>query len=152
MQRYVPRTLQKGLTLIELMTVIGIIAIMAYTGVPYFKDMMVSSDLNTANRTLMQALQKAKYIARAENTIVNVSISNNVITLTPGNTSSVQTLKMPSNINVSSDVTFSFNPMGLAIENGNNINANKTITIESTADETINKNISITTTGLIAAL
>lgn len=152
MQLTVPRNLQKGVTLIELMTVIGIVAIMAYTGIPYFKDMMVSSDLSTANRTLVQSLQKAKNIARAENTIVRVSISNNVITLTPGNASNAQTLKMPSSINVSSDVTFSFNSMGLAIVNGNNINANKTITIESVDDNTIKKNIAITTTGLIAAL
>ena len=142
------RCKQLGVSLIELLTVISIVGIMAYAGVPQFTDIMAERNMGSAKTTLIQSLHKAKNIARAENTIVEFKIRNNVITLEPSNSSPKQTLKMPSQINSSDNVTFSFNAIGLIIDN----NATTNVIIQSTLDNDITETITISTTGMIASL
>ena len=137
---------QHGATLLELLTVISIVGIMAYAAVPQFGEVVDRRDLNTAKTTLIQTLNKARNIARAENTIVSVKIEDNKITLSPSNSSSTLLIKMPKNI-VVSDAGFSFNAIGL-------IDGDGLASIEFHADSnsSLTDTVSISSTGMIAAL
>ncbi len=139
---------QLGITILELLTVLSIIGIIAYTGVPQFNGVMTERDLNTAKNTLIQTLNKAKNIARAESTTVDVNIEDNIISLAPYNSSPSRTMKMPKSISVNQTTTFSFNAAGIIT--GNNGLTN--IVIQSTADNNIKETITVSTTGMIAAL
>jgi len=144
---------QRGITLIELLIVISIIGIMAYSAAPNLSNVMSHKDLNTARSTLLLSLNKAKNIARTQSTIVEVSISENIITLAPGNASADESIKMPDTVSPTTSVSnFRFNSMGMATTPEDaNIDADMTITIQPSTNEDISSTITITPTGLIAA-
>jgi len=142
---------QLGVSLLELLTVVSIVGIIAYAGVPQFSGIITERDLNTAKTTLLQSLHKAKNIAQAESTIVTVDIQNNTISLTPNNSSPTQTMRMPQQIGVNNAINFNFNATGLAVDINNNA-VNESITIQATTNSGLNETVTISTTGLIASL
>jgi len=134
---------QLGMTLLELLTVVSIIGIIAYASVPSFSEMMEVRDLSTAKKTLINSLYKAKSIAKSESTNVTVAIHNNQISLTQGNSSTNQKMNMPERIAVTADIAVTFNSMGLA---SNDVSS---ITIQHITNTSRNQEIIISTTGLI---
>ena len=146
------RKKQCGVSLLELLIVISIVGILAYAAIPQFSEIVEQRDLNTGSNTLMKALHKAKSIARAQNTIVDVSIANNEITIAPQNTTNSQTLRMPAGIIVTSDTNLSFNSMGLAMNENQIMNVQTDILIQPNANDSLNQTISISITGMIASL
>lgn len=60
---------EKGLTMIELLTVIGLILVLAATAIPVYNSMRISSEINERTSLLIQTLRtaKEKSVARVEN-------------------------------------------------------------------------------------
>lgn len=142
------KPLQHGFSLMELMVVTSIVGVLAYSSLPQFSELMVRKDLNSATTTLLQTLFHAKNIAQTQATIVNVSITDESIVLAPKNTSKTQSIPLPNNVGVSSNTTFNFDSMGMAM----NIIIDKNITLETTRGPSLTSTVTITTTGLIATL
>jgi type IV fimbrial biogenesis protein FimT len=68
---------QKGFTVLELMTVIGIMAIMAAIGVPNYLSYIPKARLNGAARMVMEDLMKARMQAIKSNASTKIFFINN---------------------------------------------------------------------------
>lgn len=150
-----------GFGLIELLVTITIFAILLAIATPNFSDILSQKDLNSASTTLVQALNKAKRIARSESTRVTVTVTGSTVTLVKDNTANVsEKIHLPSRISTAttnddtaSSVVVRFNADGLVLDN-NWLPTNNTtnIVINSKSNSNANKTISISSLGMIAAL
>lgn len=147
------RRFQLGISFLELLTVVSIIGIIAFAAAPHFKEMIERQNLNNAKSALFHSLNKAKNIARTESTVVTVSLTGNVITLTPGNSANTHTTTLPDTINIDSFTSFQFNAMGMATTTaGNNLDSDMSINLHPNSNEDREETVKITPTGLIAQL
>ncbi|MDH5216209.1 MAG: prepilin-type N-terminal cleavage/methylation domain-containing protein [Gammaproteobacteria bacterium] len=108
---------QKGVTLLEVLVVITILSILASFAIPSFQEFLVRRDLDSSRASLSQSLQLARQIARSENTIVDINLSNNTMQISPRNGSPSKTVTFSSRINfVTMDngntLSFIFRPVG----------------------------------------
>ena len=116
---YMIATKQIGFSLIELAIVLSVASVFAAMATPGFMSMMVKSNLDNAQMDTVQALRKAKNIARSENTNITVEIAENsdVITLKRPNDSIIQTIKLPK-VSADSAISFTFNALGTVNNTG----------------------------------
>ena len=101
-----------GFSLVELLVVVSIFTILAAAAGPSFNNMISNKALNTATQTLIQSVKKAKKIAQAERTFVDITLEDNVITLEKLNTASQQIVTLPGRISVQSDLKFRIDSIG----------------------------------------
>lgn len=66
----------KGFTLVELMVVIGIIAMITAFGVPGFRTLIADNRLTSTSNNVMGALQIARSEAVTQRTVIKVCVSN----------------------------------------------------------------------------
>jgi len=155
-----PKQRQRGISLVELLTVVSIVGILAYISAPSYVEAISLRNLNTAKTTLIQTLYRAKNIASTENTIVTVTTSNNQITINPANNSNSNTITLPEKIVFSSENninTIQFNPLGEVIVTNNQgtatvLTSNLGVSIQAQSNSTIQETITITPMGLILIL
>lgn len=144
---------QSGFTLIELLVVLSIFGIMSLYAVPYFQDIISNKDLNTARNTLVTSLNKAKRIASAENTYVNVELEGHSIQLTSQASGQSETRRIPGSILFSDKQSFTFGANGIITsEDGNSIESDTQIHLQHASNTSLGETISISTTGLVATL
>lgn len=131
---------QTGFTAIELAIVITLVAILSSIIVPGMGDVFARSALTTGQQDLMQALRKAKVVARNENTSVTVTLTakNPRITLLSANGRFVQNIDLPASIAPLQSDSYRFNSMGV-------LNKIGTITLTSLQDATQTRQVSIRT-------
>jgi prepilin-type N-terminal cleavage/methylation domain-containing protein len=112
-------TKQIGFSLIELAIVLSVASVFAAMATPGFMSMIIKSNLYNAQMDTVQALRKAKNIARSENTNITVEIAENsdVITLKRPNDSIIQTIKLPK-VSADSAISFTFNALGTVNQTG----------------------------------
>ena len=67
----------KGVSLIELMTIIAIIGIFATLGTVGYRSMITGSDFNSNKTDFLQYINDIRYKAFSENTHLKIQISNN---------------------------------------------------------------------------
>ena len=68
----------KGVSLIELMTIIAIIGIFATLGTVGYRSMITGSDFNSNKTDFLQYINDIRYKAFSENTHLRIQITNNV--------------------------------------------------------------------------
>jgi len=144
---------QKGVTLIELMIVISILAVLTQMAAPYFGDMINRKNLSSGEDTLIHTLHKAKTIARAQSTRVTVTIDSNTITLDQANTADDLVITMPNSISAKSPKTIVFDSRGFrTVADGSvePLSVEESITLENTNNDSLFTEIVISKTGLIA--
>ena len=137
-RREIPRT--GGFTIVELAVVIALVAILSSILAPGMADVFARSSLGTAQQDLMQALRKAKIVARNQNTAVTVTLTKDspVVTLQSANGLFNQTINLPSTITPKVSASYQFNAMGVLNQTG-------TITLISSRDAAQSRTIRIQT-------
>ena len=129
-----------GFTVVELAIVIALVAILSSILAPGMADIFARSSLGSAQQDLMQALRKAKIVARNQNTTVAITLTQGspVIRLQAANGLFSQTTNLPSTITPTASATYRFNAMGVLDQTG-------TITLKSSRDATQTRTIRIRT-------
>ncbi len=129
-----------GFTVVELAIVIAIVAILSAVLVPGMADVFARSSLTTAQQDLMQALRKAKIVARNQNTTVTVTLvaGNPRITLRSANGLFDQNVDLPATVAPRQSATYRFNAMGVLDQTG-------TITLTSSRDANQTRTVRIQT-------
>ena len=139
-----------GLTLIELLLAITILAILTGIAVPFYNDVISRKDLNVAENTLITTLHKARRIASAENSYVDVSLEGSSIQLSTQAQGKVESFQIPSDISFDSSQRFSINPNGIVSSGENSAESDTRIHFAHKTNSALEKTISISTTGLVA--
>ncbi len=149
-------TKKTGFSLIELMITLAVFSIMALYAVPFFKTVLEENDFNTATNTVMYSLNKAKRIASAEKTLVNINFNESVIQLTKQNSdvNNIEYFNLPKSIEFSNQQSITIGANGVVVNSisGININAITNIQIKHTSSSTRTETISVTTYGMVAEL
>jgi len=143
------RNSEAGVTLVELMTVVAIIAIVSAMAIPNFKAWIARSQLKEAILELHSNLNLARMAAMNRNTTITatVFVSGGRVNATftdPSNTSAncladrsscvLPTQVMPGQVNqVGGTTTFQFNSLGLRVGGGT---ANQSIQLTNTSGMT----------------
>lgn len=125
--------LKKGFTLIEMLTVIGIIAIVAAISFPVYQNMRPNITLNSATRDLATDMRYAQQLAVTEQIIYDVIFNTSASSYEIRNNSTaalVRTKVLPDGITFSSitgltDNTAEFTATGAAAAPGTIILANR---------------------------
>jgi prepilin-type N-terminal cleavage/methylation domain-containing protein len=144
---------QFGFTLVELLVVLSIFGIMSLYAVPFFQEIISTKDLSTAKNTLVTSLNKAKRIASAENTYVNVELDGHAIQLTSQASGQSETRRIPGSILFSDKQSLIFGANGvITSEDGNTIESDTQIHLQHASNTSLEETISISTTGLVATL
>ncbi len=149
-------TKKTGFSLIELMITLAVFSIMSLYAVPFFQRILEENDFNTATNTVMYSLNKAKRIASAEKTLVNINFKDNVIQLTKQNSdaNNIEYFNLPKSIEFSNQQSITIGAIGVVVNSisGVNINAITNIQIEHASSSTRTETISVTTYGMVAEL
>ena len=142
-----------GFTLFEMLITLSILSILMYIAVPFYSEIINKKDLETAKSRIIHSLQKAKRIANAENTFVEINISNNKIQLKPQNSSESLSIIIPDRISTDSDISFTFNATGTVYnEDDQSIDGITSIKIKPESNPSLFETITISNTGIIASL
>lgn len=132
----------KAFTVIELLITIGVIGIIAGIGLPVYKTLLPTLDLNAATRDLASDLRHAQQLAVTEQVVHSITfnqahgeyvMSKGYPTSTPLSTKRLSGVITIQSVSGFSSATASFIPTGAAIETGSLILANskgRTSTIE----------------------
>ncbi len=119
---------------------ISIVAILAAILVPGMGGISARSSLASAQQDLMQAIRKAKSVARNQNTAVTITLvaNNSRISLASADGRFTQNIDLPGSIAPDTSAAYRFNPMGLLDQTG-------TITLISSRDATQTRAVTIQT-------
>lgn len=139
---------QIGVTIVELLVAIAVVAILASIAVPNMGGMLATNRLNDAQENIMQVLKSAHANAVAKGTFVTVTITSASRTLSTsyGNGGTAPpNLVLNSDVAIAADDTLIFSPNGT-------VDAAGTVTLSSVNHTSLpSRGISITVTGLITA-
>ncbi len=155
MKAYI-RNKNRGVTLIEMLVALGVLAIVLSTAGPAMQNIAARSDIKQATDQVVQAFRTAKQAARVTNSSVTVSLttgeSDNSIsfTIAAGAGMSLPALVLPAQISVSSDTTeFTFNSMGM-IDGKDTISLASTLNSEHASTVVINNTMGHITASFAA--
>jgi len=133
-----------GFSLIELMVVIGIMAIILAVALPIYNQWRQSTALSTASQTLMAHLKQARVMAVSNNRQVSVTFTANSYTVDSAGSNPQQYLLSDYAKGLTLSTTFASNTLNFFSNGVSDTSSNKdtvTITNSSGASKTITVNI-----------
>lgn len=144
-----PASHSKGVTLIEILLVIGLLVLLLSFAVPSMSGAAVKAEMNAANENVQYSLQMARKIARTTESVVVMNISAaepdrpQIITFTspskkrPGESPHIQDFLLPAEIVLITDQdAFVFDERGLVENPGR-------ISLVSMVDEGVTSTINV---------
>jgi len=140
---------QFGVTMIELLVAIGVVAILAMIAVPNMGSLIATNKMNDAQENVMQVLKSAHANAVANGTFVTVTIASTSAQLS---TSYGNGTSAPPNLKLNSEVAISATNAAMVFSPNGTVDAANTITLSSVNHPSLSsRGISISVTGLITA-
>jgi prepilin-type N-terminal cleavage/methylation domain-containing protein len=143
---------QLGLSLIELMVTMTVMAILSGIAVPALGSMLAGNDLNTAQENIIETLKKARGMAVAHSTFATVTINSAAHTLQlslSDGSQPAETLRVRQNVVIGADATLRFCPQGTVIAQA----GTTAITLSSTGYASLPlRHIDISSTGVVTAI
>jgi prepilin-type N-terminal cleavage/methylation domain-containing protein len=136
-----------GFTLIELMVVIGIIAILSAIAIPSYFQWLPRHRVGTAARAVMSAMEFARSNAIKTNADVTVNFIFGSDSLTVTNSGgTLRTRQMPGDVDLKDH---EFDPLGNSVTfNGHGFSSETgQVTVENTKNDTLRRNINLTLGG-----
>jgi type IV fimbrial biogenesis protein FimT len=122
-----PRRSSRGMTLVELMVGLAVLAVLATTAAPYMGDMVINSRLRESGNLLFSESLMAQSEAVKRNTTVRVSTAGNsvqVLDVTiPAAPVVLRTRTLPANVSAPT-ATFDFGPEGRPAPFGTAVSVN----------------------------
>ncbi len=142
---------QLGLSLIELMVVVAVMALLSGIAFPALGSMSAGNDLNTAQENIIEALKKARGMAVSRSSFATVTINSAArtmqLSLADGSLP-VETLSIRQNITIGGDATLLFSAQGTATAQA----GTTTITLSSTGYASLpQRRIDVSPTGIVTA-
>lgn len=139
--------MQNGLTLVELLVVLTIVAILASIAIPGLGSILATNDLNTAQEDVIGMLRKARGLAVSRSTLATVTLTaaSKTAVLTLADVSSAaETVILRTSVSIGADAAYIFNPAGTATTG--------TIVLNTPGHPGIAaRNITVTATGQVNA-
>ena len=136
-----------GFTMIELMVVIGIMAILSAIAIPSYIKWLPKHRVGTAARAVMSGMEFARSNAIKTNSDVSVNFIFGSDSLTVTNSGgTLRTRQMPGDVNLKDDEddglgnSVTFNGHGFSDESGG-------VVVENTKDDTLSRSINLTLGG-----
>ena len=142
---------QLGLSLIELMVTIAVMAILSGLAFPALGSMSAGNDLNTAQENIIETLKKARGMAVSHSTFATVTVNSGArtvkLSLSDGSLPT-ETIHVRQNIRIGADATLAFSAQGTVIAQA----GTTTVTLSS-ADYAYlpQRHIDISSTGVVTA-
>lgn len=142
---------QLGLSLIELMVVVAVMALLSGIAFPALGSMSAGNDLNTAQENIIEMLKKARGMAVSRSSFATVTINSAArtmqLSLADGSLP-VEVLAIRQNISVAGDATLLFSAQGTATAQ----TGTTTITLSSTSYASLpQRRIDVSPTGIVTA-
>lgn len=143
---------ERGISLVELMVVIAVMAIMAGIAFPALGSMVAGNDLNTAQENIIETLKKARGVAISRSTIATVSVSSAARTVqlsVADNSLPAETITLRPGVNIAADAVLNFGAQGtVSASSGSN-----TISLSSPGYASLPaRSINVTPTGIVNAV
>lgn len=142
---------QLGLSLVELMITVAVIAILAGISLPALGSMSAGNNLNTVQENIIETLKKARGLAVSHSTFATVTINSAAhtvqLSLSDGS-QPPETIHVHSNINFGADATLEFSAQGTVTAQA----GTTTINLSSTGYANLPpRSIGISPTGIVTA-
>lgn len=129
---------QRGMTLVELMVGIAVLAVLVAAAGPYMGDMVINSRLRESGNLLFSEALMAQSEAVKRNTTVRVSTNSasvQVLDMTvPASPVVLRTRTMPANV-IAPTATFDFGPEGRPAPFGTAVSVNLTMSGAACSDD-----------------
>ncbi len=142
---------QFGVTLIELMVTIAVMAILATIAFPAMGSIAAGNELNTVQENIIEILKKARGMAISRSTFATVAINPAArtvqLSLSDGS-QPVETIRVRQNVNIAAAATLVFSPQGTVTAQS----GTTAIDLSSTGYAGLpQRHIGISPTGVVAA-
>jgi len=134
-----------GFTLIELMTVIGIIALLTAIAIPSYFKWLPKHRVGSAARYVMSSVEFARIIAIKTNAAVTVNFDfdNDSLTVVDSGATTLRTRRMPEDVDLRDNglgTPVTFNGHGFSTQSGQ-------VVVENNSNAAINRTIMLTLGG-----
>ncbi len=142
---------QFGVTLIELMVTIAVMAILATIAFPAMGSILAGNELNTVEENIIEILKKARGMAISRSTFATITITPAArtvqLSLSDGS-QPVETIRVRQNVNIAGAATLVFSPQGtITAQSGTTA-----IDLSSSGYASLpHRHIGISPTGIVAA-
>ncbi len=142
---------QLGLTLIELLVTVAVIAILSSVAFPALGSMSAGNNLNTAQENIIETLKKARGMAVSHSTFATVAVNSATrtvqLSLSDGS-QPPETIHVHQSISIGADATLVFSAQGTVTAQ----TGTTTINLSSTGYASLpQRSIGISPTGVVTA-
>ncbi len=143
---------QLGLSLIELMVTVAVMAVLSSIAIPALGSMSAGNDLNTAQENIIETLKKARGMAVSHSTFATIAISSVAhtvqLSLSDGSRP-VETIHVRQDISIGADATLRFSAQGIVTAQA----GTTSITLSSPGYASLpQRHIDISSTGVVTAI